>query len=162
RFGLLGVRKKLGLYANLRPVRAMAALAAASPLREDVVRDVDLVVVRELVGGIYFGEPRGIERLPDGQRRAVNTQWDTTAEIRRIGDVAFQLARTRKGRLTSVDKANVMESGALWREEMNMLHAEQYRDVALNHLYVDNCAMQIVRAPRQFDVIVTDNIFGDI
>jgi 3-isopropylmalate dehydrogenase len=162
RFGLLGVRKKMELFANLRPVRAVAALASASPLRAEVLRDVDLVVVRELIGGIYFGEPRGIERLPDGQRRAVNTQVYTTSEIRRIGEVAFALARTRKGRVTSVDKANVMESGALWREEMDALRAEKYSDVALNHLYIDNCAMQIVRDPRQFDVIVTDNLFGDI
>jgi 3-isopropylmalate dehydrogenase len=119
-------------------------------------------VVRELIGGIYFGEPRGIERLPDGSRRAVNTQVYTTPEIRRIGQVAFDLARTRNRRVTSVDKANVMENGVLWREEMEALRAERYADVALNHLYVDNCAMQLVRAPQQFDVLVTDNIFGDI
>ncbi len=162
RFGLLGVRKKLGLFANLRPVRSIPALASTSPLREEVLRDVDLVMVRELIGGIYFGEPRGIEELPDGQRRAVDTQVYTTSEIRRIGTVAFELARTRKRRVTSIDKANVMKSDALWREEMEALGVEKYPDVALNHLYVDNCAMQIVREPRQFDVMVTDNLFGDI
>jgi 3-isopropylmalate dehydrogenase len=162
RFGLLGVRKKMELFANLRPVRPVAALASSSPLREEVLRGVDLVVVRELIGGIYFGEPRGIELLPDGQRRAVDTQVYTTSEIRRIGEVAFELARTRDRRVTSVDKANVMQSGALWREEMAALQAEKFPDVKLDHLYVDNCAMQLVRAPRQFDVIVTDNLFGDI
>jgi 3-isopropylmalate dehydrogenase len=162
RWGLLRVRKEMELFANLRPVRALPALAAASPLREEIARGVDLVVVRELIGGIYFGEPRGIERLPDGSRRAVNTQVYTTPEIRRIGQVAFDLARTRNRRVTSVDKANVMESGVLWREEMEALRAERHTDIALNHLYVDNCAMQLVRAPRQFDVLVTDNIFGDI
>jgi 3-isopropylmalate dehydrogenase len=162
RWGLLGVRRNMELFANLRPVRAIPALASASPLREDVARGVDLIVVRELIGGIYFGEPRGLERLPDGQRRGINTQTYTTSEIRRIGTVAFDLARTRRGRVTSVDKANVMESGALWREEMETLRAERYSDVELNHQYVDNCSMQLVRAPRQFDVLVTDNLFGDI
>jgi 3-isopropylmalate dehydrogenase len=162
RGGILRVRRDMELFANLRPVRSIPALAKASPLREDILQGVDMMVVRELIGGIYFGEPRGIETLPDGQRRAVNTQTYTTSEIRRIGKVAFDLARTRDRRVTSVDKANVMESGALWREEMEALRAEQYPDIALNHLYVDNAAMQLVRAPRQFDVIVTDNLFGDI
>jgi 3-isopropylmalate dehydrogenase len=162
RSGLLRVRREMGVFANLRPVKVFPALAGASSLREEIVRDVDLIVVRELNGGIYFGQPRGIETLPDGQRRGFNTQTYTTSEIRRIGAVAFELARQRQRRVTSVDKANVMESGLLWREEMQRLRDESYPDVALNHLYVDNCAMQIIRAPRQFDVMVTDNLFGDI
>jgi 3-isopropylmalate dehydrogenase len=162
RFGLLRVRKEMGLFANLRPVKPIPALSDASTLRPEVTRGVDLVVVRELVGGIYFGEPRGLETLADGQRRGFNTQVYTTSEIRRIGKVAFELARKRSRRVTSVDKANVLESSALWREEMQALRDDEYRDVELNHLYVDNCSMQLIRAPRQFDVVVTDNIFGDI
>ncbi len=162
RFGLLRIRKEMGLFANLRPVKPQPAMADASTLRPEVTRGVDLVVVRELVGGIYFGEPRGLETLPDGQRRGFNTQVYTTSEIRRIGKAAFELARKRSHRVTSVDKANVLESSALWREEMQALRDADYRDVELNHLYVDNAAMQLIRAPRQFDVLVTDNIFGDI
>jgi 3-isopropylmalate dehydrogenase len=162
RFGLLRVRKEMELFANLRPVKACAALAAASPLREEIARDVDLLILRELIGGIYFGEPRGIEALPDGQRRGYDTQVYTTSEIKRIGKVAFELAGTRHRRVTSVDKSNVMKSGALWREEMDTLHAKEFPDIVLNHMYVDNCAMQLIRAPRQFDVLVTDNLFGDI
>jgi 3-isopropylmalate dehydrogenase len=162
RYGLLRVRKEMGLFANLRPVKPFAALAGASSLRPEVTRGVDLVVVRELIGGIYFGEPRGVETLPDGQRRGFNTQTYTTSEIRRIGKAAFELARSRGRRVTSVDKANVLESSQLWREEMQALRDAEYPDIALNHLYVDNCSMQLIRAPRQFDVLVTDNIFGDI
>jgi 3-isopropylmalate dehydrogenase len=162
RFGLLRVRKEMELFANLRPVKSIPELAAASPLREDVARGVDLLILRELIGGIYFGEPRGIESLPDGQRRGFDTQVYTSSEIRRIGKVAFELAGKRKRRVTSVDKSNVMKSGALWREEMEALQAKHYSDIALNHLYVDNCSMQLIRAPRQFDVLVTDNLFGDI
>jgi len=162
RFGLLRVRKEMGLFANLRPVKPYPALAAGSTLRPEIIEGADLVVVRELTGGIYFGEPRGIETLPNGERRGVNTQVYTTSEILRIGRVAFDLARTRGKRVTSVDKANVMESGALWREEMVGLRDREYPDIDLNHLYVDNAAMQLIRAPRQFDVIVTDNLFGDI
>jgi 3-isopropylmalate dehydrogenase len=160
--GLLRVRREMEVFANLRPVKAFPALAGASSLRAEVTRGVDLVVLRELIGGIYFGEPRGIERLANGERRGVDTQVYTTSEIHRIGRVAFELARRRQRRVTSVDKANVMESGALWREEMQALRDKDYADVALDHIYVDNCAMQLVRAPRQFDVMVTDNIFGDI
>ncbi len=160
--GLPRIRREMEVYANLRPVKALPALAKASPLRPDVTEGVDLVVVRELVGGIYFGEPRFIETLPNGDRRGVNTHVYTGAEIRRIGRAAFALARTRARRVASVDKANVMEAGALWREEMEILRNREYPDIALTHLYVDNAAMQIVRAPRQFDVIVTDNLFGDI
>jgi 3-isopropylmalate dehydrogenase len=162
REGLPGVRKAMQVYANLRPIKAFPALAAASPIRAEVTRGVDLLVVRELIGGIYFGEPRGIEALPDGTRRGVNTHVYTTPEIQRIGRVAFDLARTRKRHVTSVDKANVMVAGALWRQEIDTLQAQHYPDVELDHMYVDNCAMQIVRAPRHFDVLVTDNLFGDI
>src|SRR5215467_5496823 len=162
RFGLLRVRKEMDLFANLRPVKACVALAAASPLREEIARDVDLLILRELIGGIYFGEPRGIEALPNGQRRGYDTQVYTTSEIKRIGKVAFELAGKRKTRVTSVDKSNVMKSGALWREEMDALHASEFSDITLNHMYVDNCSMQLIRAPRQFDVLVTDNLFGDI
>jgi 3-isopropylmalate dehydrogenase len=160
--GLLRVRREMGVYANIRPVRVYRALAGASAVRAEIVEDVDLIIVRELLGGIYFGEPRGIETLPDGQRRGFNTQVYTTSEIVRIGRAAFDLARTRSKRVTSVDKANVMESGTLWREEMEKLQATEYPDVTLDHMYVDNCAMQIIRAPRRFDVLVTDNLFGDI
>jgi 3-isopropylmalate dehydrogenase len=162
REGLPGVRKAMQVYANLRPVKAFPALAAASPIRANVTAGVDVMIVRELVGGIYFGEPRGIETLADGTRRGVNTHVYTTPEIQRIGKVAFELARRRKRRVTSVDKANVMEAGALWREEMDTLRAQHYPDIELDHLYVDNCAMQVVRNPRRFDVLVTDNLFGDI
>jgi len=161
-WGLLRVRRELEVFANLRPVKPFAALAGASSLRPEITQGVDLVMVRELNGGIYFGEPRGIERLPDGRRRGVNTQVYTSSEIQRIGRVAFELARGRGRRVTSVDKANVMESGALWREEMQALRDSEYPEIALDHLYVDNCAMQLIRAPRQFDVLVTDNLFGDI
>src|SRR5438270_8099411 len=160
--GLLRVRREMGVFANLRPVKVFPALAGASALREEIVRDVDMIVVRELNGGIYFGEPRGIETLPDGQRRGVNTQTYTSSEIVRVGRFALELARSRKRRLCSVDKANVMESGVLWREEMQKLRDAEFPDIELSHMYVDNCAMQIVRKPSQFDVIVTDNIFGDI
>ncbi len=160
--GLLRLRKELGLFANLRPARVFDALADASPLKEAVVKGLDILIVRELTGGVYFGEPRGIETLADGQRRGVNTQVYTSGEIRRIARVAFQLARDRRRKLCSVDKANVMESGVLWREEVQRLGDEEFPDVALSHMYADNCAMQLVREPRQFDVIVTDNLFGDL
>jgi 3-isopropylmalate dehydrogenase len=160
--GLLAVRQNMQVYANIRPVKAYAALAKASPLRADLAEGVDMVIVRELTGGMYFGEPRGVETLSDGEKRGVNTHVYTTPEVRRIGRVAFELARKRRGVVTSVDKANVMEAGMMWREEMDALHAKEFSDVKLNHLYVDNCAMQIVKNPRQFDVMVTDNLFGDI
>lgn len=160
--GLLRLRKELDLFANLRPALVFDALVDASSLKPDIVRGLDILIVRELTGGVYFGEPRGIENLPDGQRRGFNTQTYTTNEIRRIGKVAFDLARKRGNRVTSCEKANVMESGKLWREEMTALHAEAYKDVQLEHMYADNCAMQLLRRPAQFDVIVTDNLFGDI
>jgi 3-isopropylmalate dehydrogenase len=160
--GLLRLRKDMELFANLRPAIVFDALAEASTLRTDLVTGLDILIIRELTGGVYFGEPRGIETLPNGERRGVNTQVYTTSEIVRIGRVAFELARKRDGRLCSVEKANVMESGVLWREEMTKLGETEYQDVALSHMYADNCAMQLVRAPKQFDVIVTDNLFGDM
>jgi 3-isopropylmalate dehydrogenase len=159
---LLSLRSKYDLYANLRPIVAKPALAESAPLKASVLRDVDFVIIRELTGGIYFGEPRGIEKLADGQRRGFNTEQYTTNQIRRVARTAFELARTRKGRVCSVDKANVLETSVLWREEVVALHAAEFSDVELSHLYVDNAAMQIVRAPSQFDVMVTGNIFGDI
>jgi 3-isopropylmalate dehydrogenase len=159
---ILGLRKELGLFANLRPASVSDALTSASPLKAELVRGLDLMIVRELLGGVYFGTPRGIESIGPDIRRATNTQSYTTPEIVRVARVAFDLARTRKRNVCSVDKANVMESGVLWREEVGKLHAAEYGDVELSHMYADNCAMQIVRAPRQFDVILTDNLFGDI
>jgi 3-isopropylmalate dehydrogenase len=159
---LLSLRSKYDLYANLRPIVANPALAESAPLKADVLRGVDFVIIRELTGGIYFGEPRGIETLADGQRRGFNTEQYTTNQIRRVARAAFELARTRKGKVCSVDKANVLETSVLWREEVIALHTAEFSDVELNHLYVDNAAMQIVRQPSQFDVMVTGNIFGDI
>jgi 3-isopropylmalate dehydrogenase len=159
---LLTLRGKYDLYANLRPIVANPALAESAPLKAEVLRDVDFVIIRELTSGIYFGEPRGIETLPDGQRRGFNTEQYTTNQVRRVARAAFELARRRKGRVCSVDKANVLETSVLWREEVIALHAAEFSDVELSHLYVDNAAMQIVRQPRQFDVMVTGNIFGDI
>src|SRR5690242_2044408 len=160
--GLLRLRKDMELFANLRPAMVFEPLIGASTLRPEIIRDLDLMIVRELTGGVYFGEPRGIETLSDGTRRGINTQVYTTPEIIRVGRVGFELARKRRGKLTSVEKANVMESGQLWREEVQKLHDAEYRDVELSHMYADNCAMQLVRNPKQFDVIVTDNLFGDI
>ena len=159
---ILRLRKELGLFANLRPAVVLAPLVDASTLKPDVVRGLDLVIVRESTGGIYFGEPRGVEDLPGGGKRAVNTEVYTTAEIERVARVGFDLARTRDKRLCSVEKANVMESGLLWRQTVAELGARDYPDVELTHMYADNCAMQLVRAPRQFSVIVTTNLFGDI
>jgi len=159
---LLGLRSKYDLYANLRPIVASPALAASAPLKPEVLDGVDFVIIRELTSGIYFGEPRGIETLPDGQRRGFNAEQYTTNQIRRVARSAFELARTRRGKVCSVDKANVLETSVLWREEVTALHQEEFSDIELTHLYVDNAAMQIVRAPRQFDVMVTGNIFGDI
>ncbi len=159
--GLLRLRKEMALYANLRPALCFDALVEASTLKPEVVSGLDILIVRELTGGVYFGEPRGIETLPDGSRRGVNTQVYSDAEIERVARVAFELARKRGGKLCSVEKANVMESGVLWREVVTALGPD-YPDVALSHMYADNCAMQLVRAPKQFDVIVTDNLFGDM
>jgi 3-isopropylmalate dehydrogenase len=159
---LLSLRSKYDLYANLRPIVASPALMDSAPLKADVLKGVDFVIIRELTSGIYFGEPRGIETLPDGQRRGFNTEQYTTNQVRRVARAAFELARTRRGKVCSVDKANVLETSVLWREEVIALHKEEFSDVELTHLYVDNAAMQIVREPRQFDVMVTGNIFGDI
>jgi 3-isopropylmalate dehydrogenase len=146
----------------LRPAVCFDSLIEASTLKPEVVSGLDILIVRELTGGVYFGTPRGIFDLENGERRGVNTQVYTTSEIRRIAEVAFQFAQRRQGKVTSVEKANVMESGLLWRQEVQKLHDERYRDIELRHMYADNCAMQLVRNPRQFDVIVTDNLFGDI
>lgn len=160
--GLLRLRKELELFANLRPAKVFSALADASALKPELVDGLDIMIVRELTGGIYFGEPRGVETLPDGQKRGFNTQSYTTSEIARVARVAFELARKRGNKLCSVEKANVMESGELWREVVQEIHDKDYPDVNLSHMYADNCAMQLVRYPKQFDVIVTDNLFGDI
>jgi len=160
--GLLALRKELGLFANLRPAKVFDALVSSSSLKPELVQGLDVMILRELTGGIYFGEPRGIESLPNGERRGINTQVYTTSEIRRVASVGFELARKRQGKVCSVEKANVMESGVLWREEVQKLHDADFADVELSHMYADNCAMQLVREPKQFDVIVTDNLFGDI
>ena len=160
--GLLRLRKDLDLFANLRPALTFDALLDASSLKPEVVEGLDLMIVRESTGGVYFGTPRGIETLEDGQRRGFDTQTYTESEIRRVAGVAFDLARQRRGKVTSVEKANVMESGVLWRQVVSELHEESYSDVDLGHMYADNCAMQLVREPTQFDVIVSDNLFGDI
>lgn len=159
--GLLGLREGLGLFANLRPAKILPQLIDASSLKREVVKDVDIMVVRELTGGIYFGQPKGIFATETGERRGVNTMAYTEAEIERIGRVAFETARKRGGSLCSVDKANVLEVSQLWRDRITQL-AQEYPDVELSHLYVDNAAMQLVRWPKQFDTIVTGNLFGDI
>ena len=158
---LLGLRSNLKLYANLRPAKIFPALVDASSLKRELVDGLDIMVIRELTGGIYFGEPRGVELLADGTRRGFNTLVYTEEEIKRIARVAFDVARKRNKKVMSVDKANVLEVTGLWREVVSEVH-EEYKDVVLEHMYVDNCAMQLVRAPKQFDVIVTTNMFGDI
>jgi 3-isopropylmalate dehydrogenase len=160
--GLLRLRQELQVFANLRPAKVFDALADASSLKPELVRGLDIMIVRECIGGIYFGEPRGIETLPDGIQRGINTEVYTTPEILRVGRVAFDLARKRQGRVCSVEKANVMEAGLLWRRVMTKLQGEEYPDVQLSHMYADNCAMQLAKNPKQFDVIVTGNLFGDI
>ncbi len=160
--GLLKLRKEMDLFANLRPAVVFEALADASSLKRELVAGLDLMIVRELTGGIYFGEPRGIERMPDGSRRGVNTEIYSEAEIERVVRVACELAKKRHGRVCEVDKANVMESGGLWREVAQRVRDADYPDVELSFMYADNCAMQLVRQPKQFDVIVTSNLFGDI
>lgn len=158
--GLLRLRQALDLYANLRPAKLYSALVDASSLKREVVEGIDLLVVRELVSGIYYGTPRGIEPMEQGER-GINTMVYTSAEIQRVARLAFALAQKRRGKLTSADKANVLEVSVLWRREVSEL-AGEFRDVEVEHLYVDNCAMQLVRAPKQFDVIVCGNLFGDI
>jgi 3-isopropylmalate dehydrogenase len=159
--GLLGLRAGLQLFANLRPAKVLPQLVDASTLKREVVEGVDIMVVRELTGGIYFGQPKGIFTTETGETRAVNTMAYTASEIDRIGRVGFETARKRSGKLCSVDKANVLEVSQLWRDRLTQLAAD-YPDVELSHLYVDNAAMQLVRAPKQFDTIVTGNLFGDI
>ena len=160
--GLLALRKEMDLFANLRPALVFAPLVEASTLKPEVVSGLDILILRELCGGSYFAEPRGRETLDNGQVRAFDTNAYETWEIERIGRVGLDLASKRNGKLTSAEKANVMHSGILWREVMTKLHAEEGRGVELNHMYADNCAMQLVRNPKQFDVIVTDNLFGDL
>lgn len=160
--GLLRLRKEMGLFANLRPALVFDALIDASSLKPEIVKGLDILIVRELTGGVYFGEPRGIEDLGEGQRRGINTQVYDTYEIERVGRVAFDLARKRNNKVTSCEKANVMECGKLWREDITALHKAEFSDVSLENMYADNCAMQLLRNPSQFDVIVTDNLFGDI
>lgn len=160
--GLLRLRKEMELFANLRPALLYDSMVDSSSLKPEVIKGLDIMIVRELTGGVYFGEPKGIETLPNGERRGFNTQVYTTSEIIRVGKVAFDIARKRGNKVCSVEKSNVMESGVLWKEEIQKLHDSEYPDVALSHMYADNCAMQLVRNPRQFDVIVTDNLFGDL
>ena len=159
--GLLAIRADLDLFANLRPAILFPQLASASSLKAELVAGLDILIVRELTGGIYFGEPRGIREREDGEREGFNTYIYRESEIERIAALAFELAAKRGGRLTSVDKANVLEVTMLWREVVDRV-AKNHPDVALDHIYVDNAAMQLVRAPKQFDVLVTGNIFGDI
>ncbi len=159
--GLLRLRKEMDLFANLRPAQCFDALADFSSLKKDVVAGLDIMIVRELTSGVYFGEPRGIH-IEDNMRVGVNTQRYTEAEIERAARAAFDLARKRSNKVCSMEKANVMESGILWRDVVNEVHQADYADVELSHMYADNGAMQLVRAPKQFDVILTDNLFGDI
>ncbi len=158
---LLGLRKNLSLFANLRPAKVFTPLLDASPLRRDLVEGIDLLVVRELTGGIYFGEPRGI-RTVNGVETGINTEVYTRPEVERVARVSFELARKRGRRVTSVDKSNVLESSELWRRVVTEVRDREYKDVDLSHMLVDNCAMQLVRNPKQFDVVVTTNLFGDI
>ena len=158
--GLLSLRKELELFANLRPALVFDALVSASTLKNEVVNNLDIMIVRELTGGVYFGQPRGIEDTPNG-KKAIDTQIYYDFEIDRIARVAFDLARKRNNKVTSVEKANVMETGVLWREVVKETHKD-FKDITLENMLADNCAMQLVRNPKQFDVIVTDNLFGDL
>ncbi|MCX7309224.1 MAG: 3-isopropylmalate dehydrogenase [Afipia sp.] len=160
--GLLRLRKDMALFANLRPAICYPALAASSSLKPEVVEGLDIMIVRELTGGVYFGEPKTITDLGNGQKRAIDTQVYDTYEIERITRVAFDLARKRRNKMTSMEKHNVMKSGVLWKEVVTQVHAREYKDVELEHQLADSGAMQLVRWPKQFDVIVTDNLFGDI
>jgi len=160
--GLLRLRGDLGLFANLRPALCFDALKEASTLKPEIVAGLDILIVRELTGGVYFGLPKEITALPGGQKRAVDTQVYTTGEIERIARVAFELARLRGNRVASAEKSNVMVTGVLWRETVTRVHGAEFPDVQLSHILADNCAMQLVRNPKQFDVIVTDNLFGDV
>lgn len=159
--GLLRLRKEMDLYSNLRPAQCFDALADFSSLKKDVVAGLDIMIVRELTSGVYFGEPRGIHK-EGNERVGINTQRYTESEIARVARSAFELARRRSNKVCSMEKANVMESGILWRDVVTEVHQAEYSDVELSHMYADNGAMQLVRAPKQFDVIVTDNLFGDV
>ena len=159
---LLKLRKELKLFANLRPAICFKQLVDASSLKPEIISGLDIMIVRELTGGIYFGEPRGIEPIENNERKGVNTHTYTTSEIQRVARVAFDLAKKRKNKVTSCDKSNVMEAGVLWREEVQALKDKEYQKIELSHMLADNCAMQLLRDPKQFDVIVTDNLFGDI
>ncbi len=160
--GLLGLRKELQLFANLRPALCFEELADASTLKREVIAGLDIMIVRELTGDLYFGEPRGVETLPDGRKRGINTMVYTSDEVERIARVAFELAEKRGGKVCSIDKANVLETTEMWRQVVQQVHDKDYANVQLSHMYVDNAAMQLVRNPKQFDVMVTGNIFGDI
>ena len=159
---LLKLRKELKLFANLRPAICFKQLVDASSLKPEIVSGLDIMIVRELTGGIYFGEPRGIKPIENGERKGINTHSYSSSEIIRVAKVAFELAKKRKKKVTSCDKSNVMEAGILWREEVQKVKDEEYQSVELSHMLADNCAMQLLRNPKQFDVIVTDNLFGDI
>jgi len=159
---LLKLRKELKLFANLRPAICFKQLVDSSSLKPEIVSGLDLMIVRELTGGIYFGEPRGIKPIENGERKGINTHVYTSSEIIRVAKVAFELAQKRNKKVTSCDKSNVMEAGILWREEVQKVRDEEYPNIELNHMLADNCAMQLLRNPKQFDVIVTDNLFGDI
>ena len=159
---LLKLRKELKLFANLRPAICFKQLVDASSLKPEIVSGLDIMIVRELTGGIYFGEPRGIKPIDNGERKGINTHTYTTSEIERVSRVAFELAKKRNNKVTSCDKSNVMEAGQLWKEEVQAIHDKEFKEVELEHMLADNCAMQLLRNPKQFDVIVTDNLFGDI
>jgi 3-isopropylmalate dehydrogenase len=159
---LLKLRKELKLFANLRPAICFKQLVDASSLKPEIISGLDIMIVRELTGGIYFGEPRGIMPIENGERRGVNTHVYTTSEIHRVARVAFELAKKRKNKVTSCEKSNVMEAGMLWKEEVQALRDKEFKKIELKHMLADNCAMQLLREPKQFDVIVTDNLFGDM
>ena len=159
---LLRLRKELDLFANLRPAVVFDALANSSSLKLDVVKGLDILILRELTSGVYFGQPRGVEKISDTEEKAIDTQSYTTSEVTRIGKVAFDLAKKRSNKVTSVEKSNVMETGMFWRNVITNLHNKDFSDVNLDHMLADNCAMQLVRNPKQFDVILTDNLFGDL
>ena len=159
---LLRLRKEMDLFANLRPAVVFDALADSSSLKTELIKGLDILILRELTSGVYFGKPRGVEKISEKEEKAFDTQLYTTSEVERIGRVGFDLSRKRSNRLTSVEKANVMETGMFWRKIITDLHKREFSDVELNHMYADNCAMQLVRFPKQFDVIVTDNLFGDL
>ena len=159
---LLKLRKELKLFANLRPAICFKQLVNASSLKPEIVSGLDIMIVRELTGGIYFGEPRGIKPIDNGERKGINTHVYTSSEIARVARVAFDLAKKRSNKVTSCEKSNVMEAGQLWKEEVQVVHDKEYSEVELKHMLADNCAMQLLRNPKQFDVIVTDNLFGDM